>query len=140
MTGKKIKPPDWERYRRRAAAQTAGREAQPEAWAAFSVRLAGPVAPGGSRSKAHQECVACAVRGGFGSQAERRKAGLPGRKCAATGWQRRSCGNGDGILHWTLLLVRGDAVDWGVSGSVLSGLVLSGEVKWLIDFPVPPEF
>ena len=37
-------------------------------------------------------------------------------------------------------LVWGDAVDWECQVSVLSGLVVSGGVKWLIDFPVPPEF
>ena len=61
-------------------------------------------------------------------------------------WQRGGRGRricragGGGILHWTLLLIRGDAVDWGCQVSVVSGLVVSGEVKWLIDFPVPPEF
>ena len=35
-----IKPPDWKRCRRRAGAQTAGREMQPEARAVFSVGLA----------------------------------------------------------------------------------------------------
>ena len=37
-------------------------------------------------------------------------------------------------------LVRGDAVDWGCQVSVMSGLAVSGEVKWVVDFPVPPEF
>ena len=98
---------------RRAGGQTAGREMQPEAWAAFPNRLFRwrAVAPGARRSNGKSDYRAAI-------------APLPGGNGAAAGM-------GTGFYIGLSYLVRGDAVDWGCQVSVMSGLVVSGEVKWV---------